>query len=639
MRYKEHGALDDPPIIDGDEVFKGFASRYDKDTLQPGVLSYAQNVRLDKGVVEPRKTARSLQSYGQITGHTSYDPAEISDMISYNDGSSEQLLISGTQNAHIHDGQVNGTLTLVEYPPAWRTLNNLNGFLLQTNVGTICFHNPSISLPFSLNTPEARLGKQVARLEERPKYSLLEQGEITGTNKEFVLWKQARIFSIDAQVGNTRKLTLHEIPSFSVGEKIHVYQSVLNDLGIYKVTAINGTQVDLEPCDNDTRPSWVANNFLSSQAIVYSVEDQCPPGNFASWAGNRLVVPTGRHDIAVSSPLSTHDFPIYNKLTIGSQDGSKITALEPLVDDSLVVFKDSSVYIVNGIYSLKPSDQGGSLAIIRISDQMGCVNNRCKKIIGKEVIFLSNQGLYALTLSGKGEGAIGLPPQAIRITDMPLSSDIEDILFSDDWGDFETTQLFFNRGRLYVFSDLYYSYPYDDFFSVALVYNTLLGKWESIDLYKNGFVKVCQLSSSGKSNMFAFNWVHGILELESLEGVEDLYNSGDGNFGVANWIITRGYRFNTFANKLIRRVQVSGDNFNTNPTSDSSSELYFNTDNPDTSKFISSVTKNGTFNHRVQTKVNGESVGLEVYIYKGLMKIKRIILEGRDGLRQTFKRN
>jgi hypothetical protein len=638
MRYKEYGQSDDPTIIDGDEVFKGFATRYDADTLQPGMLSYAQNVRLDKGVIEPRKTSRSIQSYGEITGHITYDPAEVLDMISYNDGTSEQLLLSGNKNAHIHDSKVFGNLTEIKYPPSWLTSDNDNGFLLQTNVATMCFHNPSVSLPFSLDA-SAILGKQVARLEEKPQYSLINRGEYTESKKEFALWKQSRIFSIDAQEGEVRKLTLHEIPSFSVGEKVRVLKAVSTDLGVYKVSAINGTEVELKTCDNSERPNWATSSFLSSSAVVYSLEDQCPPGNFASWAGNRLIVPTGRHDIAVSSPLSTHDFPIYNKLTIGSQDGSKITALEPLVDDSLVVFKDNSVFIVNGIYSLRPADEGGSLAIIRISDQMGCVNNRCKKIIGKEVIFLSNQGLYALTLSGKGEGAIGLPPQAIRITDVPLSSDIQDLLLSESWGDFDTTQLFFNRGRLYVFSSTYLAIPYYQYLSVALVYNTLLSKWESIDYYEPGITKVCQLSDSGKSKIYAFNWEQGILELESLDGVEDVYNRGYGNFGVTNWVVTRGYRFNTFGNKLVRRVQISGENLDENPTEDSSRDLYISSDNPDKLAFLTEIKKDGTFNQRVQTKIHGESIKFEAYIYKSLVKIKRIVLEARDGLRQTFNRN
>ncbi len=637
MRYKDNGQLDDPSLLDGDESFSGFASKYEKDSLEPGLLSYAQNIRLDRGKIALRKTAEGISSDSD-RNYVENTSGGFLDMISYNDGDGDQLLYSTPLYAFLHSGNSDETHTLINYPTAWEQ-GITNGFLIQTTGSTLIFPTESISLPFTLDST-AELGEQVARLEESPIYSQ-SSSVIEGTEKKFVLHKQVGLQETGSQVGDTRVFTCDEIPSWNIGEKIEVWRDLNNNLGAYEVTEITGRVVSCVPCDTNTRPTWGAFNNLSKDwAMAYSLEDQCPPGLFATWAGNRLVVPTGKHDLAISSPLSTHDFPIYNKLTIGSEDGGKITALEPLVDDSLVCFKNSSVYIVGGVYSMLPADQGGSLSITRISDQMGCVNNRCKVIIGTEVMFLSHQGLYALSLNAKGEGGIGLPPQAVRITDMPLSRDVEDLLYEFGevgyWGDFEYTQMFFNRGRLYVFTDAFFHWGYEQYFTGALIYNTLLSKWESLDLYRSGFDKIAKVTTGNESKLFMWNQNYGIVQIEKHEDHKDVYNDTDWN--VAGWFKTRGYRFKTFADKILRRVMVSGAKLN-GDTTNSVFEFYVNTENPDRETKISDTIKDGSFNHKVQVKKHGESMSIEGFIYATQFEVKRIVLEARDALRQTFQRN
>lgn len=634
MRYKDNGQLDDPSLLDGDESFSGFASKYEADTLEPGLLSYAQNIRLDRGKIELRKTAEQISSNSD-RNYIENTSGGFLDMIGYNDGVNEKILTSTPLYAFLHSGKPDDTHTLINYPTAWEQ-GITNGFLIQTTTSTLIFPTESISLPFTLDST-AELGEQVARLEETPIYSQM-SSTLEGSELKFVLYKQVGLQSTAFQVGDIRKFTCDEIPSWSIGEKIEVWKDLNDNWGAYKVTKITGRVVECVPCDTNTRPTWGAYNGLSKDwAMAYSIEDQCPPGKFATWAGNRLIVPTGNHDLAISSPLSTHDFPIYNQLTIGSQDGGSITALEPLVDDSLVCFKNNSVHIVGGVYSMLPRDQGGTLSITRISDQMGCVNHRCKVIIGTEVMFLSHQGLYALSLNTKGEGAVGLPPQAVRITDMPLSKDIQDILFDDlTWGNFKYTQMFFNRGRLYVFTDLYYHGFYDSILTAGLVYNTLLSRWESLDLYADGFNKIIRISSENESKMFMYNYYYGIVEIEKHEDHKDVYNDTD--WGVAGWFKTRSYRFKTFADKIIRRVMISGRKLTGDPV-DQDSTISMNTSNPEKTFDLASNLATGSFNNRIQAKGHGESAQVQGYFYNTRFSVKRIALEARDALRQSFNRN
>jgi hypothetical protein len=642
MRYRDNGQLDDPSLLDGDEQFIGFNTQVDRDSLEPGLLSYAQNVRLDTGSIKPRRSCKQVTT----NSHTN-QLSTIYDAITYNDGDSDRILVATPDRCYLHDGTTSSQMIWVSYPRQWnRTPQSI--FLIQTSTSTLAFPDSSVTLPFNLDS-NAYLGDQVGRLEDMQVYSMA--GVPAQQQKEFMQWKQVSVRSIQAQVGDVRHFTCDEQPAFDIGEKIEVWKGIntSDNLGIYKVTAINGTQVECVPSDTDTRPTWSASSSVNVNANAYSIEDQCPPGRFATWAGNRLIVPTGRHDIAISSPLSTHDFPIYNALTIGSEDGGIITALEPLVDDSLVVFKDNSIYIVSGVYSMLPADQGGSLQITRISDQMGCVNNKSKIIIGQEVIFLSNQGLYALSLNTKGEGAIGLPPQAVRVTDLPLSKDIEGLITAEYepvsptetiylW-DRDSTQLFFCRGRLYVYCNYFYHGDYEDFFTGCLVYNTLLSRWESLDLYEQGFKRAVKLANNGSLDHFMLSENFGVVQVDNSTIQVDEYN--DASPPIEVWFRTRGYRFRTSSNKIIRRVQLSGEA----PTgqvyqgANKFAGVYLGTENPETDKLISDTMKDGTFNSKIQTKSQGESVLVECYFYDQWIRIKRIILEARDIFRQTISRN
>jgi len=54
-RYRTYGARDDPPVMDGDEGFRGVNMRLHPSVLPPGWVSEAVNARFNDGVAETRK--------------------------------------------------------------------------------------------------------------------------------------------------------------------------------------------------------------------------------------------------------------------------------------------------------------------------------------------------------------------------------------------------------------------------------------------------------------------------------------------------------------------------------------------------------------------------------------------------------
>ena len=613
MRYRGYGDLDDPPLLDGDEGFSGFVTRVQKSNLAPGELSQAYNVRLDKSTIRSRRTAENLTNTSR---NTLLKNNGVMDAIAFNDGVSEgdQVLFAGTERGYLTSTEKDGDFEVVDYPTRFGQINEAK--LLQTSVSTLLFSDPGVSLNFVLTANSTFLGNPVLRYDD------------SGTKKEFKYFKQQ---SINVQ-STTNTFTTTEQHAFSVGELIRIDGNAV--AGEYRVKEINERQVVVEPSDTQARPTWVS----ATGGLVYSLEDECPSVKFATWAGNRLIIPAGNDDILVSSPLSTHDFPITNRLTIGSSDSGFITALEPLQDDSLVVFKNNSVYLVTGIYDFKPADQGGSLSIIRISDQIGCVNPDSVQVVGQEVVFLSTQGIYALTLSTKGEGAIGLPPQAVRVTDLPMSRDIQDKF--EKTFDFQNAQLQFWKGRIYLLNESTYQSPGDQGYpgTQIYVYNTLFSKFESIDNYVRNGKKLIPITNNG-SRLLMWHEDYGLLELEKHENTQDEYNGIVSNPGLRCYFSTRGYRHNTFANKHYKRLSLSWEK--KSKQADDFVEVTFDTENPESVVALIQETNSvtGTFNQRMPLRQKGESSSVNFLARKAQFEVKRVALEATEGSRQTFNYN
>lgn len=718
MRYRGYGELDDQPLVDGDEGFIGQVSRVDPDTVEPAMLSYGKNIRLDDSVIRPRKTSRGITSQSDAT---TMENDNVVDAIRFNDqiNPDDQILCAGSTSAYTHTTDENDSLVTIPYPLNY-TLTN--GFLLQTSVNTILFGDPSPSLNFQIPSNGFRLGNAVLRLRDFVNYnnftinsqrnalvgdtivfnknfslgqtpirtgeiatvigfesSFLYQGT-THTNaprvrlssgievilpmssdnstsglyptywsfvtadsaRDFAYFKQQNIRDISVS-GTTFTCTTNQDHNFVVGELVK-FENSSSD-GIYEVVTVTGNQFTFKSSDTQSRS--VSSGLTG---IVYSIDDQCPSAEFATWAGNRLVVPVGNDDIMISSPLSTHDFPITNRLTIASSDSGNITALEPMQDDSLVAFKDNSVFLVSGIYEMLPRDQGGSLAITRISDQLGCVNKDAVQVVGQEVMFLSRQGLYALTLNAKGDGAIGLPPQAVRVTDLPLSRDIQDVFDKGVLNEgarqglnFERSQLEFYRGKVYLLSAEDYTQsrrPVE--VTQILVYSTLSQRWESVDVYRGGAMKLIPITRTG-SRFIMLHSREGLLEIEKHENTFDEYNSELGNEHLLCEFETRGYRSKSFGNKHFRSVTLSWEKSTRETTTSAlDSEIFQVTSTAKSPVAVSTVYQRngdqteeiGSHFSRFKLRQRGESIKFKFNTRRVRFGVKRIAVEATQGSRQ-----
>lgn len=93
------------------------------------------------------------------------------------------------------------------------------------------------------------------------------------------------------------------------------------------------------------------------------------------------------------TPSSGADAP--GAIQVSPGDGEKITALKTLFlplsnEEILVVFKERSTYVLMG-------SDADTFALQKVSDEFGAVNHRAVALVGNELMFLSYEGVTALS--------------------------------------------------------------------------------------------------------------------------------------------------------------------------------------------------------------------------------------------------
>lgn len=619
MRYSGYGDLDDKPLIDGDQGFTGLNSFVDPSKLPTGTLTVAENIRLDTGNAVGRNGIKILMSEND---NDSTVTAELLDVIPLNapNDIADNLLIACEDNGYIWKAKTS-TRDFINYPDDFPTLTQ--AFLLDCKVDTLLFSNPGPVLPFKLN---ATLGNAVLRL--------------NNSQDEFINFKQRQIDGMDHTDPVIHRVNVpnHE---FSENEKVAIRNSGNGHDRIYRVVSKDQDNIDLVEFDN--RPRNIAGS-LNSTAYVHSVEDQCPPAEFASFSGNRLIVPTGQDELKISSPLSTTSFPIYNTVVVSAGETGDITAVEPIADDSLVIFKSNSIYLMTGIYDMKGLAEGGRLNISRVTDQLGTLARKSVKAVGEEIFFHSPQGVYAITLNAKGAGGVGLPPQAIRISDAPLSKPIEDQLSSVSNTDTSST---YHKGRFYFCTG-----------NEIFIYNANLKNWESRDFFYQpdslaskmplvDWMKCFTLNTADGSILVYVNRDRGIFNASDESIFSDEFLSpGSISIGqIETQIVTREYRCQSYDLKHFRRASISYD-VDGQSWLEAQALSEVSNDSTNLFNFLDSngqkITQVGRHLSRNQLRTRAE--GLRIRVYNdgdgaGRIKIKSILVEASAGSRQTVDRS
>lgn len=204
-----------------------------------------------------------------------------------------------------------------------------------------------------------------------------------------------------------------------------------------------------------------------------------PNGLNSLFYRNRLFVTgreetTGRLDVVrVSDYLNyTRYIPVFGDYRINQGDSDDLVVLAEYNDENIVVFKSSSIYVLN-----VPSGNVNTAYLSKVTDEFGIVGSRTVIPIGPDLWFLSQYGITSIrqTEFGKLQGRSS-----------PLSQPMQPIIDRVNWEAAKTTAV-----GAYYKDRAYWSLPIDGSKqnNCVIVYDFQNQSWSGYD-YWDGAAKV-----------------------------------------------------------------------------------------------------------------------------------------------------
>lgn len=289
-------------------------------------------------------------------------------------------------------------------------------------------------------------------------------------------------------------------------------------------------------------------------------------------------------EIAVSDILDTTTFDqIENQFRISGGTADYVVGMHGFYEDRLIIFNRNSLHLITGTT--------GSLLDTRVTEltsEVGCLSRKTIVSRGNTVMFLSDDGVYAVEF---------LNDYNLRGADEPISKNIQPYIdrINKDYADEAVGVLYNNR--------YYLAVPLDSAPGIGdargnnsiLVFNFLNKGWESLDTFgdSNFLIKNFVIGSADvRNNIYAVTANGGLHQLEVVDSsIDRLSVSNTSNLVVTPTInsilTTRGYDFRTMDRKRFTDAQLVMQNL-AGETGEYS--ISFAAEDPDLSQFIGTTT-------------------------------------------------
>ena len=291
-----------------------------------------------------------------------------------------------------------------------------------------------------------------------------------------------------------------------------------------------------------------------------------------------------KDEIAVSDILDTHTFDqIENQFRISGGTADYLVGMHGFYEDRLIIFNRNSLHLITGTT--------GSLLDTRVTEltsEVGCLSRKTIVSRGNTVMFLSDDGVYAVEF---------LNDYNLRGADEPISKNIQPYIdrINKDYADKAIGVLYNNRYYLAVPLDSVEGANDARGNNSILVFNFLNKGWESLDTFgdSNFLIKNFVIGSADvRNNIYAVTANGGLHQLEAVDSsIDRLSVSNTSNLVVTPTInsilTTRGYDFRTMDRKRFTDAQLVMQNL-AGETGEYS--ISFAAEDPDLSQFIGTTT-------------------------------------------------
>jgi hypothetical protein len=281
-------------------------------------------------------------------------------------------------------------------------------------------------------------------------------------------------------------------------------------------------------------------------------------------------------EIIASDILDSNTYDrVLNQFRISGGTADYVVAMHGFYDDALVVMNRNSIHAVVGTQ--------GSLAdtvVKELTSEVGCLARKSVVMQANNLLFLSDNGVYALTF---------LNDYNLRGTEEPLSKNIQPYI------DRINARLAGNATAVYYDNRYYLAVPLDSVAGAGdaqgnnaiLVFNFLNKGWESLDTYGNSGFLITDFVTAGagvRNDLYAVSSSGGIHKMEATESPSDSISAEFGSSSTTSPSInasltTRGYDFGTQERKRFTDFQTQMQSFPAG--SPSTFDVSFSTEDPD----------------------------------------------------------
>lgn len=264
-------------------------------------------------------------------------------------------------------------------------------------------------------------------------------------------------------------------------------------------------------------------------------------------SGNPTITARNISDEIIASDIldqNTYD-QIENQFRIASGGADYLVALQPFAEDNLIAFTRNSIHLISGV----GADLGN--AVVReITREVGCCARKSIAQIGSKILFLSDNGVYAIQFEDLYN---------LRGVSVPLSEAINPTIKNIDPLYIDNAVGIYHDNRYY----LAYTPKGSTENNTMIVYNFLNDGWESVDSirYAGWNVKsFIRAGAGGLNSLYVVNELGGIHLLESGTSAVDTLaltvGGGSNVYRIDSGVTTRQYTFNTMDRKKYNSYEL-----------------------------------------------------------------------------------
>jgi hypothetical protein len=290
-------------------------------------------------------------------------------------------------------------------------------------------------------------------------------------------------------------------------------------------------------------------------------------------------------EIIASDVLDSNTYDrILSQFRISGGTADYTVAMHGFYDDALVVMNRNSLHAVIGTQ--------GSLSdtvVKELTNEVGCLARKSVVMQANNLLFLSDNGVYALTF---------LNDYNLRGTEEPLSKNIQPYI------DRINARLVGDATAVYYDNRYYLAVPLDSVVgaddaqgnNAILVFNFLNKGWESLDTYGTSGFLITDFVIAGagiRNDLYAVSSSGGIHKMEAAEAPNDSISAEFGSTTIDtepinSSLTTRGYDMGTQERKRFTDFQTQIQSFPAG--SPSTFNVSFSTEDPDNAFPIGNTT-------------------------------------------------